>query len=46
MRSLSRGICMIVQYRQTEAVGLLNEVLQEIVIDLKIPVMAIAGNHG
>ncbi|PID00849.1 exonuclease SbcCD subunit D [Sporosarcina sp. P29] len=29
----------------TEAVGLLNEVLQEIVIDLKIPVMAIAGNH-
>lgn len=29
----------------TEAVGLLNEVLQEIVIDLKIPVIAIAGNH-
>ncbi|MBY0222280.1 exonuclease SbcCD subunit D [Mammaliicoccus sciuri] len=29
----------------TEAVGLLNEVLQEIVIDLQTPVIAIAGNH-
>ncbi|PIC83462.1 exonuclease SbcCD subunit D [Sporosarcina sp. P1] len=29
----------------TEAVGLLNDVLQEIVMDLKIPVIAIAGNH-
>lgn len=29
----------------TEAVGLLNEVLQEIVIELKTPVIAIAGNH-
>ncbi|ARJ38071.1 exonuclease sbcCD subunit D [Sporosarcina ureae] len=29
----------------TEAVGLLNDVLQEIVLDLKIPVIAIAGNH-
>lgn len=29
----------------TEAVGLLNDVLQEIVIDLKTPVVAIAGNH-
>ncbi|PIC65187.1 exonuclease sbcCD subunit D [Sporosarcina sp. P13] len=29
----------------TEAVGLLNEVLHEIVIGLKTPVIAIAGNH-
>ncbi|AXH99514.1 exonuclease SbcCD subunit D [Sporosarcina sp. PTS2304] len=29
----------------TDAVGLLNEVLQEIVMNLKIPVLAIAGNH-
>ena len=29
----------------TEAVGLLNDVLQEIVIDLETPVIAIAGNH-
>lgn len=29
----------------TEAVGLLNEVLQEIVIDLKTPVLIVAGNH-
>lgn len=29
----------------TEAVGLLNDVLKEIVIDLKTPVIAIAGNH-
>ncbi|ARK23823.1 exonuclease sbcCD subunit D [Sporosarcina sp. P37] len=29
----------------TEAVALLNDVLQEIVIDLQTPVIAIAGNH-
>ncbi|WP_153730939.1 exonuclease SbcCD subunit D [Sporosarcina obsidiansis] len=29
----------------TEAVGLLNEVLQEIVMELHTPVIAIAGNH-
>ncbi|WP_301109181.1 exonuclease SbcCD subunit D [Sporosarcina sp.] len=29
----------------TEAVNLLNDVLQEIVIDLQTPVIAIAGNH-
>jgi exonuclease SbcD len=29
----------------TEAVALLNEVLEEIVMDLKIPVIAIGGNH-
>src|SRR5699024_11961987 len=29
----------------TEAVYLLDEVLDEIVLDLKIPVLAIAGNH-
>ncbi|WP_153721929.1 metallophosphoesterase family protein, partial [Sporosarcina cascadiensis] len=29
----------------TEAVNLLNDILQEIVIDLQIPVIAIAGNH-
>ena len=29
----------------TEAVTLLNEVLEEIVVELKIPVLAIGGNH-
>ncbi|QTD41356.1 exonuclease SbcCD subunit D [Sporosarcina sp. Te-1] len=29
----------------TEAVNLLDEVLQEIVVNLKTPVMAVAGNH-
>ena len=36
---------MIVQYHQLKRLHYLDEVLEKIIIELKTPVLAIAGNH-